>query len=200
MSSKKRIVILASGRGSNFEALTKAIQSGTVKNAEVVALVCNRKGVPALERARELGVKTVVVESALYHSEGKFDRPAYEKVLVREITALKPDLICLAGYLLLLGKTLLDTFPEKIINIHPSLLPAFKGLKAHEQALKANVKETGCTVHWVTADLDSGPIIAQSKISVLAGDTVEKLEARLLPIEHRTYIEALKKLCDEDTP
>lgn len=191
---KKRIVVLASGRGSNFEAIANAIQQGPLSHLEVVSLISNRLEAKALQTAKDFGIPTFVLESKKYKKAGMFLRTEYEKELKQLLLYLNPDWICLAGYLLLLGREIVDEFPGKILNIHPSLLPQFKGLNAQRQALQAGESKTGCTVHLVTADLDAGPIILQKTVPILPYDTEESLSQRLLPIEHEAYVEALKKL------
>ena len=189
------LVVFASGRGSNFAAIAEAIAQGRIPHARIRALICNNPGANAIQLAAERQIPTEVVPWKTFRRNAEFDRPAYERALVAATKKYSPDLICLAGYTLLLGKTALAEWPNRMINIHPSLLPAFKGLRAQKQALDYGVKWTGCTVHFVSEDLDAGPIIAQSPIEVREGDTEETLTQRLLPIEHETYIEALKRLC-----
>lgn len=191
----KRIVVLASGRGSNFAAIADAITNGQIPEAQIAALISNKPQAPVLELAQSRGIPVIVLESKAFRKENRFDRISYEKDLLNCLRALKPDLICLAGYLLLLGKEIIQTFPGKIINIHPSLLPLFKGLHSQKQAIVSGAKETGCTVHFVTESLDEGPIILQNRITILENETEESLISRLLPVEHATYIEALKRLC-----
>ncbi len=190
----KRIVIFASGRGSNFSALTDAIQRNEIQGAEVVGLLCNKKEAFVLKEASKRNVPQFLIESKAFKKDGHFDRAAYEKEILKTLEKLKPDYICLAGYMLLLGKEIIQKFPNRILNIHPSLLPKYKGLHAQRQALEAKEKETGCTVHIVTEALDDGPVIAQSKIPIFAQDCEESLSQRLVPTEHQTYIAALKKL------
>jgi phosphoribosylglycinamide formyltransferase 1 len=196
VKQKHRVVFLASGRGSNFEALALAIQKGTVRNAEAAALVSNRKDAPALEIARKLGVPTTVLDQTTFRGKsGKFDRESYSLALADTLTAYAPDWVCLAGYMLLLPPEIVHQWPSKILNIHPSLLPLFPGLRAQAQALKAGANETGCTVHLVSEEMDAGPILEQSSLKVEADDTEESLTQRLLPLEHQTYIRALEKIC-----
>lgn len=194
--NKKRLLVFASGRGSNFEAIAKAIASNKITNAEIVTLFSNKENAPALEKAKSFGIPTHVIASKKFKKVGKFDRHAYEKEVVAFAKTLNPDWIILAGYMLLIGKDFIQNFEGKILNIHPSLLPKYKGLEAQKQALEAKEKETGCTVHIVTEEMDAGPILAQSRISILPGDTVESLIERLLPIEHATYIAAIQKICN----
>jgi formyltetrahydrofolate-dependent phosphoribosylglycinamide formyltransferase len=190
---KTRLLFLASGRGSNFAAICDAIRSGEIPGAEAVGLICN-KPAPALELAKARGVPATLIEARTFRRDGKWDRAGYEVALAEAIRQHRPDFICLAGYMLLLGKSLIAEWPGKILNIHPSLLPSFKGLDAPKQALAYGVQWTGCTVHFVTEDLDAGPIVAQSAVEILPGDDEASLIQRQLPIEHRTYIQALRKV------
>lgn len=194
ITSKKRLLVFASGRGSNFEAIAKAIQKKEITNAEICMLFCNKQNALALKKAKALGIATHVIASKLFKSNGKFDRASYEKEVIAFAKKQNPDWIILAGYMLLIGKEFIQSFEGKIINIHPSLLPKYKGLEAQKQALDAKERETGCTVHIVTEEMDAGPIIAQSRVPILPNDTVETLIERLLPIEHATYIAAIQKL------
>jgi len=197
MGVKKRIVLFASGRGSNFCALADAIQKKQLPNAEIIALVCNRKDAPALLEASSRNIATHVINSKDYRTDNGFDRDSYEAKLLETSLGLKPDLILLAGYMLVLGRKMVEAFPRKIINIHPSLLPKFRGLHAQRQALESGDSMTGCTVHWVTEGLDEGETILQTQCPILPGDTVETLSQRLLPLEHKTYIEAVIKVLKE---
>ncbi len=182
-----RLVVLASDRGSNFKALAEGIRSGEIANAQIVGLITHNPKAPALERAREFNVPTFIVEN-------KGNRVEYDERLATQIEALKPDFICLAGYMRIVGDPLLNRWPDRMLNIHPSILPAFRGLKAQQQALDSGVTRTGCTVHFVTAELDGGPIVLQEYCDILPNDTEETLSARLLPIEHRLYVKAVQKL------
>ncbi|NBX92320.1 MAG: phosphoribosylglycinamide formyltransferase [Proteobacteria bacterium] len=188
---KTKLVILASGRGSNFKAIAEAIDRGTLPHSVIAGLISNRKDAPVLHLAKQNNIPHFLIESSQYVVNGSFNRIGYEEQLLDVLNSLKPDLICLAGYLLLLGSAIIKHYPNRIINIHPSLLPAFKGLHAQAQAIRAGVSTTGCTVHWVTDALDAGPIILQKSVPILPNDTEESLSLRMLPIEHQTYIEAL---------
>lgn len=198
MDRLKKIVVLASGRGSNFEAIAQAVNSGSLKQIEICGLISNRANAKALEVARAFKIPSFTLESKQYKDSGVFNRQAYEFDLGNLISSLDPDWICLAGYLLLLGPEIIKRFSGQIINIHPSLLPRFKGLRAQEQALKAGATETGCSVHFVTEELDAGPIIIQKRIAILPSDTEESLSARLLPLEHQAYVEALAKITSDN--
>lgn len=195
---KSKIIILASGRGSNFEAIAKAVKTGVLAHIEICCLISNRSDAKALEIAKHFFIPFHVLESKKYRLDGSFQREAYEKDLKTLIESYNPDWICLAGYLLLLGSQIINQFSGRIINIHPSLLPQFKGLNAQKQALEAGATETGCTVHFVTDELDAGPVILQKKLTVLASDTVESLSRRLLPLEHQAYVEALLQITSGD--
>ena len=189
-----RLVVLASGRGSNFLAIAQAVRSGRIPHSEIAGLVSNRADAPALEHAKTLGIPSYLHESRPYVKDKKLDRLAYEAGLVPLVQSLSPDYICLAGYMLMLGPAMIGAFAHRILNIHPSLLPKYKGLHPQRQALAAREKQTGCTVHWVTATLDDGPALRQATIEILPGDTEATLSARLLPLEHATYVEALAEL------
>ena len=182
-----RLVVLASGRGSNFEALAAAVKKGEIPNTTIVGLFTNNPKAQALERAKEFKIPTFVMESS-------GDRSNDDERLAEKIAELKPDFLCLAGYMRIVGEPLLKRWPAQMLNIHPSLLPAFRGLKAQKQALDSGVSKTGCTAHFVTAELVGGPIVLQESCDILPGDTEESLIARLLPIEHKLYVEAVKKL------
>ncbi|MDQ6707519.1 MAG: phosphoribosylglycinamide formyltransferase [Acidobacteriota bacterium] len=179
-----RLGILLSGRGSNFEAIAANIRAGKL-NAEIAVVVSNRPLARGLETARALGFPTVALPS-----QG-LDREVYDRLLIEELTRREVTLVCLAGYMRLLSATFVRAFPGAILNIHPSLLPAFPGLDAQRQALDHGVRITGCTVHFVDEFLDSGPILLQAAVPVRDDDTVEALSARILEQEHRIYSEAI---------
>ncbi len=189
-----RVLCLASGRGSNFAAILAAIIQKKIPTAELVGLVTNNPAAPAIEIAKRSSIPVVVVDCGLYRTGGKLDRAVYEKELLPKLEALRPDLICLAGYTLLLGREIIERYPDQILNIHPSLLPSFKGLHAQRQALEAGVKWSGCTVHFVNHELDGGTIIEQSVLRIDDHETEDSLSRRLLPIEHETYVKALQKV------
>jgi phosphoribosylglycinamide formyltransferase 1 len=180
----KRLGILLSGRGSNFIAIADNIASGKLK-AEIAVVISNRADAPGIEAARQRGLNAVVIAS-----KGQ-TREAHDAEIIRALRAANVDLVCLAGYMRLLSPAFVQAFPQRIINIHPSLLPAFPGLEAQKQALEYGAKITGCTVHFVDEDLDHGPIIAQRAVPVLETDNVESLSARILEQEHITYSEAI---------
>jgi phosphoribosylglycinamide formyltransferase-1 len=181
----KRLGILISGRGSNFEAIANAIGAGTIP-AEIAVVVANRPEARGLETARRLGLNAVCIPSK------GLDREVYDRMVLEELQRQHVELICLAGFMRLLSAFFIRQFSNRILNIHPSLLPAFPGLEAQHQALEHGVKITGCTVHFVDEYLDAGPIIVQSAVPVLDHDTVESLSARILKEEHRIYPEAIR--------
>jgi phosphoribosylglycinamide formyltransferase 1 len=179
-----RLGILISGRGSNFEAIANAIAQRKL-DAEIAIVISNRANAPGLEIARSRGIPMRVIASA------GMDREAYDKLLIEELRTHEVDLVCLAGFMRLLSVTLVRAFPDRVLNIHPSLLPAFTGLDAARQALDYGVKIAGCTVHFVDEYLDSGPIIIQAAVPVLDEDTVDSLSARILAQEHLIYPKAI---------
>jgi len=181
----KRLGILISGRGSNFEAIAANVQRGAL-DAEIAAVISNRPEAPGLYAARSRGLNAVSLPSK------GLDREVYDRMLIAELRKHAVDLVCLAGFMRLLSATFIREFPNRILNIHPSLLPAFPGLDAQRQALEHGVKISGCTVHFVDEDLDAGPIVIQSAVPVLDRDTVETLSARILCEEHRIYSEAIR--------
>lgn len=184
MNEKTKLGILISGRGSNMLALIEAAEEGKV-NAEIAIVISNTEKAAGLEKAREHGVETLVI------SHQGLSREEHERRLVAELKKRGVGLVCLAGYMRVLSRYFLSEFPQRVLNIHPSLLPAFPGLEAQRQALEYGVKYTGCTVHFVDEDVDHGPIIAQAVVPVFDDDTVESLSARILSQEHRIYPEAV---------
>ena len=185
---RNRIGVLISGRGSNLQALIDAVADGRLP-AEIAIVIANRGDAQGLERARRAGIEALVVPHKDYPS-----RDAFEDVLVRELRERRVALVCLAGFMRLLGRTFLDAFPNAILNIHPSLLPAFPGVDAQRQALEHGVKVAGATVHFVTGELDGGPIVVQRAVTVEDGDTAETLAARILDVEHQIYPEAAARV------
>ncbi|MCL6564868.1 MAG: phosphoribosylglycinamide formyltransferase [Acidobacteriia bacterium] len=182
----KRIGILLSGRGSNFEALADAVASGRIPNAEIAVVISNREGAPGIEKARARGIEALVIPS-----KGK-EREAYDREVVAALRERGVELVCLAGFMRLLSPYFVQEYRNRILNIHPSLLPAFPGLEAQRQALEYGVKYSGCTVHFVDEQLDAGPIICQAVVEVRDDDTPETLAARILREEHRIYAEAVR--------
>jgi phosphoribosylglycinamide formyltransferase-1 len=188
-----RLGILLSGRGSNFEAIADAVSAGKL-NAEIAIVISNRADAPGIEKARKRGLQVALVES-----KGR-SREQHDAEILVALQESRVDYICLAGYMRLLSKRFIEAFPNRILNIHPSLLPAFPGLDAQKQALEYGVKVTGCTVHFVDEHLDHGAILVQRTVPVLDEDTVESLSARILEQEHVAYVEAIKMLgeCEID--
>ncbi len=182
----KRIGVLLSGRGSNFEALADSISAGRIPNAEIALVVSNRDGAPGIDRARARGLATRVIPSK------GLEREPYDRLVVAALREANVELICLAGYMRLLSPFFVAAFPQRILNIHPSLLPSFPGLESQKQALDYGVKFAGCTVHFVDENLDAGPIMLQAVVPVEDNDTEDSLSARILQEEHRIYSEAVK--------
>jgi len=181
----KRLGILLSGRGSNFEAIADSIAAGRLY-AEIAVVISNRPDARGLEIARADGLPVVCIPSK------GVSREDYDRQLIAELKNRNVELICLAGFMRLLTAEFCREFPMRILNIHPSLLPAFPGLDAQKQALEHGVKISGCTVHFVDEHLDAGPIVMQAAVEVLASDTADTLAARILKEEHRIYSEAIK--------
>jgi phosphoribosylglycinamide formyltransferase-1 len=186
-AAKKRLGILLSGRGSNFIAITDNISAGKL-DAEIAIVISNRADAPGIEVARQRGLNAQVIPS-----KGR-GREEHDSEVISALKAAKVDLVILAGYMRLLSPDFIHAFPQQILNIHPSLLPAFPGLDAQRQALEYGVKVAGCTVHFVDEHLDHGPIIVQRTVPVLANDTVDSLSARILEQEHIAYSEAIQKV------
>ena len=186
----KRIGVLLSGRGSNFEALADSVASGRIPGAEIALVISNREAAVGIEKAKARGLATRVIPSK------GLEREAYDRQVVAALKEAKVDLVCLAGYMRLLSPYFVAAYPQKILNIHPSLLPSFPGLEAQKQALDYGVKYAGCTVHFVDENLDAGPIVIQSVVPVEDGDTEETLAARILKEEHKIYSEAVKIVLD----
>jgi phosphoribosylglycinamide formyltransferase-1 len=183
---RKRIGVLLSGRGSNFEALADSAAAGRIPNAEIAIVISNREGAPGIERAQARGI-----ESRVIPSKG-LEREAYDRLVVAALQEKKVDLVCLAGYMRLLSPHFVAAFRNRILNIHPSLLPAFPGLEAQRQALEHGAKVSGCTVHFVDENLDAGPIVLQAVVPIENADTPETLSERILREEHRIYSEAVR--------
>jgi len=186
----RRLGVLISGRGSNLQSIVTAIQSQRL-DASIGVVVSNRADAHGLARARDAGIEAVYLNPRDYSNRDTYDRAVVDVLHAREVS-----LVCLAGFMRLVGRPLLDAFPNRILNIHPSLLPAFRGLDAQRQALEHGVRITGATVHLVTADLDDGPIVVQAPVPVFDDDTVETLSARILVEEHRIYPEAIATILD----
>ena len=182
----KRLGVLLSGRGSNFEALADSIPAGRIPNAEIAIVISNRDGAPGIEKAQQRRIPTKVIPSK------GLEREVYDRQVVAVLQGHKVDLICLAGYMRLLSPYFVAAFPQRVLNIHPSLLPSFPGLESQRQALEYGVKFADCTVHFVDENLDAGPIVLQSAIPVRDHDTEATLSERILAEEHRIYSEAVK--------
>lgn len=183
-----KIGILISGRGSNMVAVVEAVQSGRIPDSEVVVVISDKKSAQGLERAKERGIETVVV------TRNGRTREEHDAEIVAALKKRNVGLVCLAGYMRLLSCDFVRAFPDRIVNIHPSLLPAFPGLDAQKQAIEYGVKLSGCTVHFVDDELDHGAIILQKAVEVKDGDTAETLSARILEHEHALYVEALRRI------
>jgi phosphoribosylglycinamide formyltransferase-1 len=186
MSRKKRTAILISGRGSNMQSLVNASREADYP-AEIVLVAANRPDAAGIEWAVEHGLRTVVIDHKDYPSRG-----AFEGALQAALDTYEVELVALAGFMRLMTPDFVEHWRDRMINIHPSLLPSFKGLHTHERAIAAGVKIAGCTVHFVRAEMDEGPIIAQAAVPVFSGDTPEILAARILKVEHRVYPQALR--------
>ncbi|MDD2585630.1 MAG: phosphoribosylglycinamide formyltransferase [Syntrophomonadaceae bacterium] len=180
------LAVLASGRGSNFDAICAAIDRHDL-NAEIKVLISNKKAAPVLQKAEQRGIKTFFINPGAYAN-----REEYETELVKHLNGYQVDLVVLAGYMRLVGKTLLDAYKHKVVNIHPALLPAFIGLHAQKQAVEYGVKFSGCTVHMVDEGMDSGPIIMQAVVPVYQDDDEDSLAARILVEEHKIYAQSLQ--------
>jgi phosphoribosylglycinamide formyltransferase-1 len=190
--TRKRVGILISGRGSNMRALIEAARAPDFPG-EIVLVVSNRMEADGLGVACELGIETALVDQIRYRRENR-DREAYDAELHHVLTRANVEFVCLAGFMRILSADFVRKWDGRVINMHPSLLPAFRGLKPQRQALEAGVKVSGCTVHYVVPELDAGPTIAQTEVPVLDGDTEETLSARILEAEHKLYPAALKKV------
>lgn len=183
---RKRIGVLLSGRGSNFEALAEGVAAGRIPNAEIAIVVSNQPDALGLKKAEARGIPARMIPSK------GLQREAYDRQVAMVLQEYKVDLVCLAGYMRLLSPYFVAAFPQKILNIHPSLLPSFPGLEAQKQALEHGVKFAGCTVHFVDENLDAGPIILQAVVPVLDSDDEHTLSERILKEEHRIYSEAAR--------
>jgi phosphoribosylglycinamide formyltransferase-1 len=186
----KRIGVLLSGRGSNFEALADSVAAGRIPNAEIAVVISNREGAPGIDKAKQRRIAARVIPSK------GLEREAYDRQVVAVLREHNVDLVCLAGYMRLLSPFFVASFPNRILNIHPSLLPSFPGLESQRQALEYGVKFAGCTVHFVDENLDAGPIVLQATVPVLDGDTEATLSARILAEEHRIYSEAVRMVLE----
>jgi len=186
-----KIGILISGRGSNMVAIVEAVQSGLISDSEVAAVISDKTSAEGLIKAKERGIKTLVITR-----KGR-TREEHDAEIIIELKNRAVELVCLAGYMRLLSSDFIRAFPNRITNIHPSLLPSFKGLDAQRQAIEYGVKVSGCTVHFVDEDLDHGAIILQKAVEVSDDDTAESLAAKILEHEHALYVEAIKQIVEE---
>jgi len=184
--TKKRIGVLLSGRGSNFEALADSVAAGRIPNAEIAIVISNRENAPGIDKARGRGISAQVIPSR------GLEREPYDKLVIAALEDKKVDLVCLAGYMRLLSPAFVAAYRGRILNIHPSLLPAFPGLESQRQAIEHGAKFSGCTVHFVDENLDAGPIILQAAVPIRDDDTPETLSERVLKEEHRIYTEAVR--------
>jgi phosphoribosylglycinamide formyltransferase-1 len=187
--SNRRLAILLSGRGSNFEAIAAAVDAGAIPNAEIVAVISDVPDARGLARARERGLPAFAVDRS-----GLRTRPEHEAAVLAMLEDRRPDLVCLAGYMRLLSPEFVARWRGRILNIHPALLPKFPGLDAQRRALEAGETESGCTVHFVDEGTDTGPVILQRKVPILPGDTEATLSARILVEEHLAYPEAIARV------
>jgi phosphoribosylglycinamide formyltransferase 1 len=187
-----RLGILISGRGTNMTAILDAVESGRLQGAEVAVVISDRENAAGLAKAAERGIHAIAITR-----QGR-SREAHEKEIIEWLRSRRVDLICLAGFMRLLSAQFIEEYRGRILNIHPSLLPAFPGLAAQRQALDAGVKVSGCTVHFVDETLDGGPIIEQRVVPVLDEDTEESLSARILEQEHQAYTSALSRIISGD--
>lgn len=181
----RRVAVLISGRGTNLQALLEACAAGRIR-ARIGLVVADREDAAGLERARRFGVPAEVLSPAAHP-----DREAYEAALDALLRRHDIEIVCLAGWMRILGRGFVERWEDRLLNIHPSLLPAFRGLETHERVLEAGLPVTGCTVHLVRAEVDAGPVLVQGIVPVLPGDTIESLRERVLAIEHRAYPQAL---------
>jgi phosphoribosylglycinamide formyltransferase 1 len=188
---RPRLGVLISGRGSNLQALILAIREGRL-DAEIALVISNRAEAAGLARAREAGISSIVLPHAVHPQ-----RAVYDATLVAALKAEGVTLVCLAGFMRLLGRGFCEAFPSRVLNIHPSLLPAFPGVEAQRQALEHGVKISGATVHLVTPELDAGPIVSQASVPVLDDDTEASLSERILEVEHQLYPQAVQRILHE---
>jgi phosphoribosylglycinamide formyltransferase-1 len=191
--NKKNIVILISGRGSNMMSIVDAVNDGSL-DVNVAAIISNRPEAAGLDFAQQQGIHNSVIDHKLYDSREQFDQ-----ILAKEIDRFSPDLVILAGFMRILTAEFVEHFADRLINIHPSLLPKFKGLNTHQRAIDAGEKEHGASVHIVTPELDDGPVILQARVPVLQNDDASTLAKRVLEQEHKLYPDAIKKLIIETT-
>jgi phosphoribosylglycinamide formyltransferase 1 len=183
---RKRIGVLLSGRGSNFEALADSVAAGRIPNAEIALVISNSEGAPGIARAQARGIPAQLIPSK------GLQREEYDRLVVASLQEKQVELVCLAGFMRLLSPYFVRAFKNRVLNIHPSLLPAFPGLESQRQAFEHGAKFAGCSVHFVDENLDAGPIILQAAVAIADDDTVESLSERILREEHRIYSEAVR--------
>jgi len=188
MTAKKQVVVLISGGGSNLQALIDACTHDDYP-AEIVGVISNKPDAYGLERAANADISTAILSHKDFDSREAFDHELHNLIMM-----FNPDIVCLAGFMRLLTPEFVGKWENKMINIHPSLLPKYKGLHTHQRAIDAGDAEGGCTVHYVVPEMDAGPIIAQEAVPIEGGDTSDSLAKRVLEAEHRLYVEALKKV------
>jgi phosphoribosylglycinamide formyltransferase-1 len=186
---KHRLAVLLSGRGSNFESIAEAVANGGIPNAEIVTVISDVPTAQGLVKARQRGLPAVVVDRKQYPGQR-----AHEEAILRQLEEAAPDLVCLAGYMRLLSPEFVTPWRGRILNIHPALLPKFPGLDGQRRALEAGETESGCTVHFVDEGTDTGPVILQRRVPIVAGDTEATLSARILAEEHKAYPEAIARV------
>ena len=192
MADAPRVGVLISGRGSNLKAIIDAIQQQRL-DARIAVVISNRADAAGLEHARKAGIDTLVIDH-----KGYLSREDYDRALVKELRARQVALVCLAGFMRLLSPVFIEAYPNRILNIHPSLLPKYPGLHPQQQALDDGAAVSGATVHVVNADLDAGPIVLQREVPVLPGDTAATLAARILDVEHQLYPDAIAAVLDRE--
>ena len=190
MSATIKLGVLGSGSGSNMQAIIDAIDSGEL-NAEIVLVMSDHENAYILERARKAGLPAEVIDCGGFKSKFPDDK---QSLVAQKLKSAGVDIVCLAGFMRLVKQPMLDIFPDRILNIHPSILPAYPGLMAWKQAVEDGATESGCTVHYVDAGMDTGPVISQAKVPVIKGDTAETLHARIQIQEHTLYPSAIKKV------
>lgn len=191
-AARKRVAVLISGRGSNMTALIEAAKAADYP-AEIALVLSNRPDAGGLATAQREGIATAVVDHKAFGTE----REGFERAIQAELKAHRIDIVCLAGFMRILTPWLIGQWPRRMLNIHPALLPAYKGLRTHERALADGAREHGATVHFVVPEMDSGPIVTQGKVAVLPGDDANSLAARVLAVEHRIYPLALKLVAQD---
>jgi len=192
MAGKKRVAILISGRGSNMVAIARAVKRGKTPNAEIAVVISNKPDAPGLKKAQQMGLETLCISHKDFPNREDFDRRIVEELRKRRV-----DLVCLAGFMRILSPYFVSQYRNRIMNIHPALLPSFPGMQAQKDALEHGVKYTGCTVHFVSEDVDAGPIIIQKVVPVRDDDDADTLAARILKQEHKIYAEAIRLFTED---